>query len=208
MCGYMRDHIARVLRALRSNKARGKLGSKCAIDDWRKILTDLERGNLLNCNKAWHALTGCDAAHDANAFFGVSQDAGAKPNMSSPSGGFMTMHRNTRVWSPTRNRWLCASEKLAMFGFPTTPSLAAAAGTPMLDTKKTGSRRRGVFLCMCVPAHCSGWLTGWLAVCGGVGVGLGVNTTCTLFNLGSTARTSWWATRCTCPSWALSCSQL
>ena len=206
MCGYMRDHIARVLRALRSNKARGQLGSKCVIDDWRKILTDLERGNLLNCKKAWHALTGCDAAHDANAFFGVSQDAGAKPNMSSPSGGFMTMHRNTRVWSPTRNRWLCASEKLAMFGFPTTPSLAAAAGTPMLDTKKTGSRRRGVFLCMCVPAHCSGWLTGWLAVCGGVGVG--VNTTSTLFNLGSTARTSLWATRCTCPSWALSCSQL
>ncbi len=104
--------------------------------DWTPLLSKSERENLEAYMQRWKEDRHDEAGDNANVCFQLSQNALVRPSMTSKQGQLPTFRStsSTRMWVPSKKRWMTGREKLACLGFKVFPTHAAAAGVPVWDS--------------------------------------------------------------------------
>lgn len=105
-------------------------GQEGHSEDWSYLLTDRQQKVLHTHQKRWMQEHGTDPAKDVCCTVDLSQSAERSSTRRSHS--LATFRRNSsRIWSPSRRRWLLARERAACMGYPVYEDLAQAAEVPM-----------------------------------------------------------------------------
>ena len=126
----------------RTRKQRRMERVAVASTDWRYLLTPDQRGYVDSYIKMVSDRGGDPAESDPNLVFDLS----VAPSYRGPLsfGGLPTLRCNsTRMWSPSRRRWLLPAELAAAMGFPVRADLATAARVPVDVLTPTCPRNLG-----------------------------------------------------------------
>ena len=108
------------------------------LDDWSFALTVAEKGELTRHTETWKEAHGKDAAKDDTAVFDLTKHPSEFGAMTcfkqhGPAINIGCQNKQSRLWSPSRCRWLTEREVAASCAFPIEKEFAEIANVPVYD---------------------------------------------------------------------------
>lgn len=115
----------------------------------RHVLTDAEKGYVLEYERLYWNRFGTRACDDPNLFVFLGDNPANRCTWSAVTCAIPTFRTNTgRFWHPHSQSWLTKTEMLAAMGFPVIPEMARAMHTQVLRVPDQAACRKAVGNCM------------------------------------------------------------